>query len=102
MKKTFRFIALLLVLAMLSSSLASCTVFLGDDDANDPTTVTGKTEGSVYKNEFFDLSLSLPAHWVFEDKNNLSDNPYFFFSKMTDEEKQNREFSLEPMQLRSA
>ena len=95
MKKTFRFIALLLVLAMLSSSLASCTVFLVDDDTNDPTTVTGKTEGSVYKNEFFDLSLSLPAHWVFEDKNNLSDNPYFFFSKMTDEEKQNREFSLE-------
>ena len=94
MKKTSKFLALLLAVTMLFSTLASCSTG-GGSDTDTPSTVTGTTEGSTYKNEYFDLSLTLPAHWLFEDKDNLSENPYFFFSKRTDEEKKASDFSLE-------
>ena len=94
MKRASKLLALLLVVTMLFSTLASC-VTGGGDDTDTPSAVTGTTEGSTYKNEFFDLSLTLPAHWLFEDKDNLSENPYLFFSKRTDEEKKASDFSLE-------
>ncbi|MBE6633874.1 MAG: hypothetical protein E7620_05980, partial [Ruminococcaceae bacterium] len=94
MKKAFKLLALLLVVTMLFSTLASCSTG-GGSDTDTPSAVTGTTEGSTYKNEYFDLSLTLPAHWLFEDKDHLSENPYLFFSKRTDEEKKASDFSLE-------
>ena len=97
MKKASKLLALLLVVTMLFSTFISCGLLEGLEGTNGDgaKSVHGSTEGKVYKNEYFDLSLTLPAHWVFEDKENLSDNPYFFFSDLTDEDKQSREFSLE-------
>ncbi|MBR4031813.1 MAG: NPCBM/NEW2 domain-containing protein [Clostridia bacterium] len=97
MKIKFRIIAVVLVVAMMVSTLASCGLLddLVDENGDGEKSLYGSTEGRVYKNEYFDLSLTIPAHWVFEDKENLSDNPYFFFSDLTDEDKQGREFSLE-------
>ena len=94
MKKLSEFLSLLLAVAMLFSTLASCSTG-GGDDTDTTTVVTGTTEGRTYKNEYFDLSLTLPAHWLFEDKDNLSENPYLFFSKRTDDEKKASDFSLE-------
>ena len=89
MKKASKLLALLLVVTMLFSTFISCGLLEGLEGTNGDgaKSVHGSTEGKVYKNEYFDLSLTLPAHWVFEDKENLSDNPYFFFSDLTDEDK---------------
>ena len=97
MKIKFRIVAVILVVAMIVSTLASCGLLNVIEDVNGDgeKSVHGSTEDKVYKNEYFDLSLTIPAHWVFENKENLSDNPYFFFSDLTDEDKQSREFSLE-------
>ena len=62
MKKLSEFLSLLLAVAMLFSTLASCSTG-GGDDTDTTTVVTGTTEGRTYKNEYFDLSLTLPAHW---------------------------------------
>ena len=97
MKIKFRIVAVILVVVMMVSTLASCGILNGIEDVNGDgeKSVHGSTEGKVYKNEYFDLSLTLPAHWLFEDKDNLSENPYLFFSKRTDDEKKASDFSLE-------
>ena len=97
MKIKFRIVAVILVVVMIVSTLASCGILNGIEDVNGDgeKSVHGSTEGKVYKNEYFDLSLTLPAHWLFEDKDNLSENPYLFFSKRTDDEKKASDFSLE-------
>ena len=73
MKIKFRIVAVILVVVMIVSTLASCGILNGIEDVNGDgeKSVHGSTEGKVYKNEYFDLSLTLPAHWLFEDKNNL-------------------------------
>ena len=95
MKCKMRVIAMLLILATMLPMVASCGLASDDGEENGPVSVNGTNTDGVYVNEYFDLSLTLPAHWVFEDKENLSENPYFFFSKRTDEEKKASEFSLE-------
>ena len=95
MKCKMRVIAMLLTLATMLPMVASCGLASDDGEENGPVSVNGTNTDGVYVNEYFDLSLTLPAHWVFEDKENLSENPYFFFSKRTDEEKKASEFSLE-------
>ena len=51
MKKASKLLALLLVVTMLFSTLASC-VTGGGGDTDTPSTVTGTTEGSTYKNKY--------------------------------------------------
>ncbi|MBE6594824.1 MAG: hypothetical protein E7644_03375 [Ruminococcaceae bacterium] len=97
MKLRLRMIAVILAVVMMASTLASCGLLdgFGDTDGGGEKSIHGSTVGNVYKNEYFDLSLTLPAHWVFEDKENLSENPYLFFSNRTDEEKAASDFSFE-------
>ncbi|MBQ8388828.1 MAG: NPCBM/NEW2 domain-containing protein [Clostridia bacterium] len=95
MKLTFKVIALLLCAAILLPVLASCGFFESDGEEKENADIHGSVSGKVYKNEYFDLSLTIPAHWVFEDKENLSENPYFFFTDRTESEKKNSEFSFE-------
>ena len=95
MKRSYKLLALLLVVTMLFSILASCGSGSGGGGEESPGSVTGVTNGKSYSNEYFDISLSLPAHWCFENKADLSDNPYLFFSDRTDEEKKDSDFSLE-------
>ena len=96
MKSTLKFTAILLVLAMMTATIASCgLISITEPDGDNIKELHGSVNGNVYTNEYFDLSLTIPAHWVFEDKDNLSENPYFFFSKRTDEEKKASDFSLE-------
>ena len=94
MKKTIKILALLLTVAMLIPMLTSCFEMTQDDPAPEKE-LFGSVNDNVYVNEYFDLSLTIPEHWVFEDKDNLSDNPYFFFSDLTAEEKAALEFTFE-------
>lgn len=70
MKLRLRMIAVILAVVMMTSTLASCGLLdgFGDTDGGGEKSIHGSTVGNVYKNEYFDLSLTLPAHWVFEDK----------------------------------
>lgn len=94
MKKSIKILALLLTVAMLIPMLTSCFDMTQDDPAPEKE-LFGSVNDNVYVNEYFDLSLTIPEHWVFEDKDNLSDNPYFFFSDLTAEEKAALEFTFE-------
>ena len=96
MRKWTKLLSVALAFVMAFPIFASCK---SDEESSSgskgPKSVTGQTAGNTYTNEYFDLSLTLPAHWVFEDKNNLTENPYFFFSDLTEQEKKDKGFALE-------
>jgi len=115
MKNIFKIISLFLVIAMTASMLAACASGGVNDSADegkdkDPTSQTptenyedpvepmdvlGACEGKSYKNEYFDISLNLPAHWYFESAEKISEIPLTVFSARTDEQLLSSEFSVE-------
>lgn len=94
MKTTLRLIAILLTLAIIFPTFAACSG-TEDDKNDDPVSITGSIGGQTYKNEYFDLSLTIPSHWEFENVESMETNPYLFFSDRTEEEKKETEFLME-------
>lgn len=96
MKKWTKSIALLLIFALLLPMLTACSggglegllqwLEQFEDKPTEPggnTSMTGTVEDRTYKNQFFDLSLTLPEHWYFDS---LENEPLTFFSERTEEE----------------
>ncbi|MBQ7830885.1 MAG: NPCBM/NEW2 domain-containing protein [Clostridia bacterium] len=96
MKKWAKFLSVVLAFVMAFPIFTSCkSEEESSSGSKGPKGVTGQTVGNTYTNEYFDLSLTLPVHWLFEDKKNLTENPYFFFSDLTEQEKKDKGFSFE-------
>ena len=115
MKIKFRIVAVILVVVMIVSTLASCGFVPTTDpeetteestpsetdgttpeetDKN-PTNLEGTVSEKTYKNQYFNLSLHLPAHWYFESDSEIASSALTCFSNRTAQQKEDSEFKVE-------
>lgn len=67
---------MIIVFGLLFIFITACNIFTPDEPIDEPVKVSGVLSDKIYKNEFFDFSLTIPSHWYF-----LSDaEPLTFFS----------------------
>ena len=115
MKIKFRIVAVILVVVMIVSTLASCGfVTITDPEETteestppetdgttpeeadkNPTNLEGTVSEKTYKNQYFNLSLHLPAHWYFESDSEIASSALTCFSNRTAQQKEDSEFKVE-------
>lgn len=86
---------LFIVIIMFSIILVGCDLINtgGPDTPNDKEkNVSGSISGKIYKNEYFDFSITIPSHWYFVT--NISE-PLTFFSHRTEDEVKSSELNIE-------
>lgn len=91
-------IIIIFLLTFVTLFFIGCDIFIPveDDPQDKEVKVSGIVEDNVYKNEYFDLSLTIPAHWYFVKEGN---EPLTFFSDRTDEDKKVSELNIECLAL---
>ena len=114
-KLFIQLLAIALMLAMLLPTLASCGLVTITDPKETttegttpqtettkpqetnkkPTNLEGTVTGKTYKNQYFNLSLHLPAHWYFESDSKIASNPLTCFSNRTTAQKAASEFVVD-------
>lgn len=100
MRKTFKIIILIIIICVVGSlGIYALSKFLPDisidDDPDDKINeILGEYTDQTYKNKYFDLSLTLPPHWYFENEQNIKSESFSFFSNQTEEELKKREFKV--------
>lgn len=95
MNKTPKIVRLtLIIFIMFLTLVSSCkkNCHSNNDETDD---FGGIIEDKSYKNEKFDLSLTIPKHWYFVEVENNEVNPLTFFSDRTENEIKESKFSVE-------
>ena len=114
-KLFIQLLAIALMLAMLLPTLASCGLVTITDPKETttedttpqtettkpqetnkkPTNLEGTVTGKTYKNQYFNLSLHLPAHWYFASDSKIASNSLTCFSNRTTAQKAASEFVVD-------
>ena len=122
-KLFIQLLAIVLMVAMLLPTLASCVTITEPEETTDtevetttqktvesttpkpqdptpppvpqkPTNLEGVKDEKTYLNQYFNLSLQLPAHWYFESDSEIASTPLTCFSDRTAAQKKATEFMV--------
>lgn len=95
MKKMMKILATTLAVVMTLPAFSSCIIDGGESSApQGGASLVGEIKEETYVNEYFDISLTLPAHWYFASEEAIETETLTFFSDRTEEEKKKSGFSV--------